>query len=320
MLKPKILITKQPSIDLPAYLTEEYECFINPDKGMMERSRIMEEYSGITGLITADTIIDQEFIKAMPNLKAVSNISSGYNNFDLLAMKNAGVIGTHITDVSNESVAELVIGLMLNTARRINELDKFVKDHRWDELFSESYLGLDLQEKTVGVFGLGKIGLSIARKAKFGFDMEILYNNRNRNAQAETELGAIFCEKDELLKKSDFIILQLPATQETYHFIAKKEFDLMKKTAILINASRGSNVDEKDLCEALKSHTIFAAGIDVFEREPIEKDNPLLLLDNIIVLPHVGASTRLTRENLFREGFKNLDNALKGINIRNRVV
>ena len=320
MQKPKVLITKQPCIELPSYLTNKYECFINPNEGIMERNKILEAYSDITGLITADTLIDQEFIGAMPKLKVVSNISSGFNNFDLTAMKNAGIIGTRVTDVGNESVSELVIALMLNAARRINELDRFVKKCKWDEMFSENYLGVDLHSKTVGIFGLGQIGFSIAQKAKYAFDMKILYNNRNRNHKAETELNAVFCEKDELLKMSDFIILQLPATKETHHFIAKKEFDLMKKTAVLINTSRGSNLNEKDLYEALKNRTILAAGIDVFEKEPIEKNNPLLLLDNIILLPHIGSSTRQTRENLFRESFKNLFQVMKEENISNRVV
>ena len=171
----------------------------------------------------------------------------------------------------NETVADLAFGLLLATARRIPELDRFVKEGNWQPTtdYVDLY-GKDVHGTTLGIIGMGRIGEAIAKRAKFGFDMDILYHNRNRNLEAEQKYGAEYCDLEALLVKSDYVLLMTPLTKETFHLIGEKEFKLMKETAIFINVSRGQTVDEQALIRALENKEIYGAGLDVFEKEPVE--------------------------------------------------
>ncbi|WP_212378430.1 2-hydroxyacid dehydrogenase [Alkaliphilus sp. B6464] len=281
-------------------------------EGPIPRSELLKKIHDKEGLLLAGISIDEELLHRAPKLKVVSNVSVGYNNFDLKAMKTRNIIGTNTPRVLDDSVADLIFALMLSTARRITELDRYMKDGRWKLQDNENLFGLDIHHATVGIIGMGRIGEAVAKRAKFGFDMEVLYYNRNRKYEIEESLGAKYCDFEELLKQSDFIVLMTPLNNDTYHLIGSKEFDLMKRKAIFINASRGQTVDEKALIEALENKKIFGAGLDVYDKEPIEPNNPLLKMSNVVTVPHIGSATEKTRSEMAMLAATNLVRALSG--------
>ncbi|HEY4390919.1 MAG TPA: D-glycerate dehydrogenase, partial [Paenibacillus sp.] len=264
------------------------------------------------GLLTSGTRVNKELLENAPQLKVVSNISVGYNNFDLDAMREHKVLGTNTPEVLDDTVADLIVALMLSVARRVPELDKYVRAGRWQRDDNELLFGLDVHHKTLGIIGMGNIGQAVARRAKWGFGMNLLYHNRHQNLAVESELGAEYRSKDELLREADFIVLMTPLTPETRHYIGAHEFALMKPTAVFINASRGATVDESAMIKALSSRQIYGAGLDVFEQEPVASDNPLLSMDHVVVLPHTGSATAKTRRDMAMLAAKNLVDALYG--------
>lgn len=294
-MKPKIYIARRVCKEVQDYVSKFFDYEMNESDELLHRDEIIKKYNHIEGLITADTKIDREFLDSMPNLKVVSNISVGYDNFVIKDMKERGVLGTNTPGVLNDTVADLAIALLLATARRIPEMDRITKNKMWEKQYSEDYLGLDVNHGTLGIIGMGGIGQVLAKRARLGFDMEVLYCNRHRREDTEKTLGVKHCSKDELIRNSDFIVLLTPFNKETYHLIDSREFDLMKKSAIFINVSRGQTVNEEALIQALKSGKIAAAGLDVYEKEPIDKDNPLLEMNNVVTLPHIGSATYKTR-------------------------
>lgn len=246
------------------------------------------------GLIGLFIEIDADFLDLAPNLKIVSTISVGYNHLDIKELTKRGIMATHTPDILNDTVADTMIALLLATARRIPELDRYVKNKEWTGLIPTELYGEDVHHKTLGIIGMGRIGHVIAQRANLGFDMPILYNSRTRKPEAEERFNAKHLELDDLLKQSDYIILITPLTEETEGMIGKREFDLMKDTAIFINGSRGATIVESDLIQALKDKKIKAAGLDVYNEEPVEVDNPLLKMNNVVTLPHIGSSTLAT--------------------------
>lgn len=246
------------------------------------------------GLIGLFIDIDGDFLDLAPNLKIVSTISVGYNHLDIKELTKRGIMATHTPDILNDTVADTMIALLLATARRIPELDRYVKNKEWTGLIPTELYGEDVHHKTLGIIGMGRIGHVIAQRANLGFDMPILYNSRTRKPEAEERFNAKHLELDDLLKQSDYIILITPLTEETEGMIGKREFDLMKDTAIFINGSRGATIVENDLIQALNDKKIKAAGLDVYNEEPVEVDNPLLKMNNVVTLPHIGSSTLAT--------------------------
>jgi Lactate dehydrogenase and related dehydrogenases len=221
-------------------------------------------------------------------------------------MKERKIIGTNTPGVLDNTVADLVFSLILTTARRIAELDRYVKDGRWNAQDNENLFGIDVHHSSIGIIGLGRIGEAIAKRAKFGFDMEVFYYNRKRNYGAEKSLGVKYSEFEDLLKTCDFIVLMVPLTEATFHLIDHKEFDLMKNNAILINASRGQTINEQALIDALQNKKIFGAGLDVYEKEPISPNNLLLRMPNVVTVPHIGSATEKTRTDMAMLAAKNL--------------
>lgn len=309
-MKPKVFIARKVPDEILEYIGKycDYEKWDSDEK--RTREELYKKLSDKDGLITTGTRIDEELLSHAPNLKIVSNISVGYNNFDLETMKARNVIGTHTPNVLDDTVADLIFGLILSAARRIPELDRYVKDGKWKRGDDLNLFGLNVHHKTLGIIGMGRIGEAVAKRAKLGFDMDVIYHNRSRKLEVEEKLGAKYSDMEELLKTSDFIVLMTPLTKETEGLIGYKEFDLMKKTSIFINASRGQTVNEKALIDALENKKIYAAGLDVFEKEPVEKDNPLLKLDNVVTLPHIGSSNDQTRFEMAKVGAENL---IKGV-------
>lgn len=311
-MKPTVLIARPIPAEVEDYIATHCTILKSKKNESMSRTEMLMQLAKAEGLLTTGGKIDEELLSHAPHLKVVSNISVGYNNMDLDAMNAHGVIGTNTPEVLDETVADLVFALILGAARRVAELDHYVKQGKWTIRDNESLYGLDVHHRTLGIIGLGRIGEAIARRAKLGFQMDVQYYNRNRKPEAEAGLGILYKPMNELLRTSDFVLLMTPLTEQTFHLIGREQFALMKRTAIFINTSRGRTVDEKALIEALQSKQIHAAGLDVFDREPVEVDNPLLQMSNVLALPHIGSATAQTRFDMAMLAAKNLVLAVQG--------
>lgn len=312
MKKHKIYITENIPLEVETYLSKycDYEKW--EGSGVIPRNELLKKIKDIDGLLLMGININEELLNHAPKLQVVSNISVGYNNFDLKAMKDRNIIGTNTPSILDDSVADLIFGLILSSARRISELDSYVKEGKWKKEDNEIFFGMDVSHSTLGIIGMGRIGEAVAKRAKFGFDMEVCYYNRNRKNGIEESLGIKYSDFKALLSNSDFILLMTPLSDETFHLIDFEEFKAMKKTAIFINASRGQTVNEEALIHAIESKQILGAGLDVFENEPVKSDNPLLKMLNVVTVPHIGSSTKKTRSNMAMLAAKNLIEALNG--------
>lgn len=309
-MKPSILVTQLIPDSVRIYLENYFTLDIWGEQEAIPQEKVYEKVHGVEGVLTAGIQINNEFLAQALKLKAVSNISVGYNNFDTAAMNKKGIIGSHTPGVLDDTVSDLIFGLMLSVARRITELDSYMRKGNWLGGNDRDFFGLDVHGKTLGIIGLGRIGESIVKKSVSGFNMDVLYHNRKRKIEIEEKYGIQYELMEDLLAKSDFIIVMTPLTEETFHLIGKKEFELMKDTAIFINASRGQTVDEQALIHALETKKIFGAGLDVFEQEPIHSTNPLLKLDNVVLTPHIGSATERTRKKMAQLAAENLVAAL----------
>lgn len=307
MTKPKVLIPGNFDEEAKAYIAEYCEIVEFPTGKKLDRETLYELVRDVVGILQAGVRVEAELLAQAPKLKIVANNSVGYNNFDLEAMKARGTIGTHTPYVLDDTVADLVMALMLSAARRVVELDRRVKQGDWGPaLKGEDAFGIDVHHQTLGIIGMGRIGEAIAKRAKFGFDMDVLYANRNRKPDAEKKYGAQHVPLEELLRAADFVVMMAPLTAETKRMIGKEQFQMMKRTAVFVNASRGQNVDEQALIDALTSGTIYAAGLDVFEKEPVDPANPLLTMPNVVTLPHIGSATYKTRADMAMVAARNL--------------
>jgi len=311
-MKPKVYVAKPIPREAEAYIARHCEVRKWESPAPIPRSVLLGELADVDGLLTSGTRIDRELLDHAPRLKVVSNVSVGYNNFDIAAMKERGVVGTNTPHVLDETVADLVMGMMLAAARRIPELDRMGKEGRWRPGDDSHLFGTDVHHASLGIIGMGRIGEAIARRARFGFQMEVQYYNRSRKPEAEDKLGVRWAKLETLLAESDFVVVMVPLTGDTQHLIGRKELALMKPNAFLINASRGQTVDEQALIEALRNGTIRGAALDVYEKEPVDPDNPLLSMDNVVTLPHIGSATAKTRFDMAMLAARNLVAALTG--------
>ncbi|MBP1905120.1 gluconate 2-dehydrogenase [Paenibacillus turicensis] len=311
-MKPYVVITKKIPQHVETFIADHCRYIKWEDQGTMPMDMILEHLPKADGLLTASHTINEQLLAHAPQLKVVSTLSVGYNHFDIEAMRARKVLGTNTPGVLNETVADLIFSLMLATARRIPEIDQYIRQGKWTSSLPESMFGLDVHHKTLGIIGMGGIGEAVAHRAKWGFDMNILYHNRSRKPELEDKLDAKYCTLEKLLAEADFIVIMTPLTKQTYHLIGKKQFALMKPTSIFINASRGATVDEDALVEALQNKQIYAAGLDVFKQEPIDPNHPLLTLPNVVLLPHIGSATQETRDAMALLAAQNLVTALQG--------
>jgi glyoxylate/hydroxypyruvate/2-ketogluconate reductase len=308
-MKKKIVAYKPLPDDVMAYLREHAEV-IKADAS--QHDAFVATLKDADGAIGSSVQITPDMIEGATKLKALATISVGFDNFDVADLTRRGIVLANTPDVLTESTADTVFSLILATARRVVELTEFVKAGQWKRSIGPELFGVDVQGKTLGIVGLGRIGGAVARRAALGFNMRVLYTNRRPNEQAEKSYGARRVELAELLVQSDFVCLQVPLTKETHHLIGAAELKAMKKSAILINASRGQTVDEPALIEALKNGTIHGAGLDVFEQEPVSPDSPLLQMKNVVALPHIGSATHETRHAMARCAAENIVAALDG--------
>lgn len=307
----KVLVINRLDETIVKKLEKEFQLsFISTTKASKEE--LYEAVKDVHGIIGFGLRVDEDLLQAAQELEIVSNISVGFNNFDVEAMIAHDVMGTNTPDVLTHTVADLVFGLVLATARRIPELDSFVKKGKWTKDVYEELYGLDVHHKTMGIIGMGRIGEAIANRAHHGFHMDILYHTRSKKEYAEKTFAAQYRDLDDLLKESDFVVLMTPLTKETEGMLSLREFQLMKDTAIFINGSRGKTIVEADLVKALENNEIAAAGLDVFEQEPIDPNNKLLSLPNLVTTPHIGSATAETEEKMAKLAYENLVAGLKG--------
>lgn len=283
------------------------------------RAVLEEKIENIDGLFCLLTeTIDEALLQKAKQLKVISNMAVGYNNIDVAAATEKGIFVTNTPGVLTETTADLTFALLMATARRIVEASDFLREGSWKTWSPMLLTGQDIYGATLGIIGMGRIGESLAKRAK-GFDMRILYHNRSRKEEAEKTWGIEYADLDSLLRESDFVCVMTPYTEETRNLIGDRELSLMKKSAILINTARGGIVNEAALYEALKQNKIWAAGLDVFEQEPVDPDHPLLTLPNVVTLPHIGSASIQTRTRMAELAAANLIQGVMGETPQNRV-
>lgn len=305
-MKPKVLINRPIPKEVEDYIGTYCEYKLNT---ALSRNDLLQEVQEIDGLLTAGEVIDRELLEAATNLKVVSNISVGYNNFDIEEMRKYNVVGTHTPYILDDTVADIAFGLMLSTARRIPELDRYVKAGNWKKVDDPFIFGSNVHGSKLGIIGMGRIGRVLAKRAIAGFNMDVIYHNRSRVKEME-DYGVVYGSLEEVLQQSDFVVLLVPLTNETKHYLRYEHFKLMKSSGIFINISRGQTIDESGLIRALEEGEILAAGLDVFYEEPTSPNNPLLKMENVVVLPHIGTATYETREDMALVAAQNLVNVL----------
>jgi glyoxylate reductase len=312
-MKQYIFITRKLPENIILKLSEKFDVNMwNKEDVPVPRAVLLEEAKKADALLTMlSDRIDEEVIKAGRSLKVIANLAVGYDNIDLDAATACRVAVCNTPDVLTDTTADLTFALLMATARRLIEAADFVREGKWQSWSPLLLAGHDIHHKTIGIVGMGKIGEAVAKRAT-GFDMEILYHNRTRKPEAEAAIGARYVSFEELVERSDFIVCLTPLTQETKNLFTREVFKKMKKTAIFINASRGAVVDEQALYEALTNGEIAAAGLDVFAKEPISPDHPLLMLKNVVALPHIGSASIDTRLAMMELCLQNIELVLSG--------
>lgn len=311
-MKPSVILYKKLPDDLEQRLDALFTVTRVPNLSEETVQQHAAEFAQAAGLLGAGGKVDAALLDKMPALRVASTVSVGYDNFDVDAMTARKVVLMHTPTVLTETVADTLMALVLSTARRVVEVAERVKAGEWRKSIGPDWYGTDVHHKTIGIVGMGRIGMALAQRAHAGFGMPVLYNARRHHTEAEERFGARYCELDALLEEADFVCLILPLTDETRHLFGAEQFKKMKSSAIFINAGRGPVVDEEALIEALKSGEIHAAGLDVFEQEPLPRASELLTLPNVVALPHIGSATHETRYNMAADAVNNLINALDG--------
>ena len=311
-MKPSVILYKALPDDLLQRLNDNFTVTRVPNLYPETVQQHADAFANAVGLLGSSENVDTALLEKMPKLRAASTISVGYDNFDVDALNNRRVLLMHTPTVLTETVADTLMALVLSSARRVVEVAERVKAGEWKQGIGPDWFGIDVHHKTLGIVGMGRIGMALAQRAHFGFNMPILYNARRHHPQAEERFNARYCDLNTLLAEADFVCLILPLTEETHHLFGAEQFARMKPSAIFINAGRGPVVDEQALIAALQNGDIHAAGLDVFEQEPLPVDSPLLKLPNVVALPHIGSATHETRYNMAACAVDNLIDALKG--------
>lgn len=281
------------------------------EDGPPPRAKLLEKVADADGILCLLTDrIDSDLLRHAPNLRVVSQMAVGVDNIDVAACTARGIAVGNTPGVLTETTADLTFALLLATARRVVEAERFTRSGDWRTWSPMLLAGTDVHHATIGIVGLGRIGFEVAKRAH-GFDMKVLYAGRSRKAEAEQRFGASKVEMNILLAESDFVSLHCPLTSETRHLIGAPQLALMKASAILINTARGGIVDQRALAEALRDRQIAAAGLDVFETEPLPQDDPLLALGNVVLLPHIGSASVATRTRMAVRAAQNLAAGLR---------
>ncbi len=310
----KIFVTRKIPDEALSILQERFDCEVwEQEETPVPREILKQKISEVDGLyvLITDRVDADLLAQASPGFKAISTMSVGYDHIDIESAAKKGVTVTHTPGVLTETTADLTFALLMAAARRITESEQYLRNGKWKTWSPMQLTGQDVYGKTLGIIGMGRIGEAVAKRAR-GFDMTILYHNRSRNEVAESRLGSRYVPLDELLQRSDYVCVMTPLTPDTHHLISERELAMMKPSAILINTSRGPTVDEDALYKALKNKEIWAAGLDVYEKEPIGPGHPLLTLDNVVLLPHIGSASIATRTQMAVMAAQDLVRVLNG--------
>ena len=276
------------------------------------RDELLTRVEGAAAIVADPTVpVDGELLDAAgPALRVVANFAVGFDNVDFDATEARGVVVTNTPDVLTNATAELAVTLMLAAARRVGEAERLVRDRKWTGWDPSALLGRELAGSTVGIVGLGRIGLRVAELLR-GFEPALLYTSPSPRPEAEVRLGLERVPLEELVERSDFVTLHAPSTPATHHLVDRALLERFKRGAVLVNAARGSLVDAKALATALRDGRLSAAGLDVFEQEPAV-DPELLALENVVLLPHVGSATAAARDGMARLVAENVIAVLSG--------
>ena len=309
-----ILVTRRIGDNALALIKKAgFEVTVYEELKNISQENLRKMCEGHTGLLSVGpNKIDEHFLNACKQIKAVALMSVGYDKVDLAAATKYGVSVSNTPDVLSEATADIAFLLMLSVARKAFYMHKSIERGEWNYFDPMQNLGQELYGKTLGVLGLGRIGLEMAKKAKAAYGMDIIYHNRNRNKEAERLLSASYVGLDDLLAQSDVLTVHVNLTEETKGMFNQNAFSKMKPNAIFINTARGAIHNEEDLITALQHKTIWGAGMDVTNPEPMDKNNPLLNMENVCVLPHIGSATKETREKMALMAAANIVAALKG--------
>ncbi len=310
-MKPSVLVALRVFPEVVARLREHFEVETNDADADWPQAELVARLQGKAGAyITGAQRIDAALLKACPQLRAVCSMAVGYNNIDVPACTAHGVLASNAPDVLTETTADFGFALMMATARRITESERYLRRGEWSKWSVDLFAGSDVHGATLGVLGMGRIGQAIARRGALGFGMKVLYHNRSKlDVAVEAELGARWVGKEDLLREADHLVIVVPYSAASHHLIGAAELALMKPSATLTNIARGGIVDDAALADALRAKTIAAAGLDVFEGEPAVHPG-LLTVPNVVLTPHIASASLPTRMAMARLAADNLIAAL----------
>ncbi|MDM1344128.1 D-glycerate dehydrogenase [Acinetobacter pseudolwoffii] len=310
-MKQKVVVFSQIDADIQNKLEQHYDvAYIQPKLGDVNR-QLLQQVQDADGMIGAGRLLNRDNLATATRLKVISSVSVGYDNYELDYLNEKNIYLSHTPHVLTETTADLAFTLLMSAARKVAYLDHWTKQGQWQRTVGEAQFGLDIFGKTLGIIGLGHIGAAVARRGFYGFNMNILYHNRREKPELAQGLNAQYSDLDELLQRSDFVVIAVDLNADSKALIAAAELEKMQPHAVLVNISRGSVIDEQALIDALKAKQIFAAGLDVYQKEPL-KESELFQLDNVVTLPHVGSATAATRKKMAELAYQNLVDALEG--------
>ena len=311
-MKKQVVLYKKLSPLLMARLHEQTEVTLIENLDAQGLAKLRDALPRAHGLLGASLKLDAELLDLAPNLQAIASVSVGVDNYDIDYLTERRILLSNTPDVLTETTADTGFALILATARRVVELANMIREGNWTRNIGPTHFGSDVHGKTLGIIGMGRIGEALAQRGHFGFGMPVIYHSQSPKPAVEQRFNAHYRSLPELLQQADFVCLTLPLTTETEGLIGAEQFALMRPETIFINISRGKVVDEAALIEALRAGQIRAAGLDVFEREPLNQESPLLQLNNVVATPHIGSATHETREAMARCAVDNLLAALAG--------
>ncbi|MBB4815018.1 MULTISPECIES: D-glycerate dehydrogenase [Pseudomonas] len=318
-MKKSVVLYKKLSAPLMARLHEQVDVTLIEALDDTGLAKLRDALPNANGLLGASLRLDAQLLDLAPQLEAVASVSVGVDNYDIDYLTRRGILLSNTPDVLTETTADTGFALILASARRVVELADMVRAGQWHKNIGPAHFGSDVHGKTLGIIGMGRIGEALAQRGHFGFGMPVLYHSHSPKPRVEERFGAQYRSLEDLLQQADFVCLTLPLTAETEKLIGAEQFALMGPDTIFINISRGKVVDEAALIEALQQRTIRAAGLDVFEKEPLDHSSPLLRLNNVVATPHIGSATHETREAMATCAVDNLLAALAGEKPKNLV-
>jgi phosphogluconate 2-dehydrogenase len=311
-MKKQVVLYKKLSPQLMARLQAHTDVTLIESLDAEGLAKLRNALPRAHGLLGASLKLDAELLDLAPNLQAIASVSVGVDNYDIDYLTERRILLSNTPDVLTETTADTGFALILATARRVVELADMVRSGEWKRNIGPAHFGSDVHGKTLGIIGMGRIGEALAQRGHFGFGMPVIYHSHSPKPAVEQRFNAQYRSLSELLQQADFICLTLPLTAETEGLIGAEQFTLMRPHSIFINISRGKVVDEAALINALRTGQIRAAGLDVFEREPLNPDSPLLQLSNVVATPHIGSATHETREAMASCAVDNLLATLAG--------